>query len=238
MAARRPGIRYACLYAFLSDMALQDALKKDRGYPPAAPGARPLLSEFFYSEVRIMSEKAPSEKVDELKQEMAPEAEDAGQGAKGAPPSEAAVEALIRKRVYAAVAIGFVPLPLVDFLGLSALQLEMIYSLAGLYKVEFEKERVKSIISSLCGGALTTASVPLAASLFKSIPVIGTTAGAATISIMGAASTYALGCVFDWHFRNGGSIFDFNARESGAYFKSKMEEGKAMAGRLKEAVKN
>ena len=152
-------------------------------------------------------------------------------------PSEEIVDAIIRKRVYGAIGVGFIPVPLVDFLGLTALQIEMIHTLAKAHGVEFKKERVKSIISSLCGSLLTTASVPLAASLFKSIPVIGITAGAATISIMGGSTTYALGWVFDRHFRKGGCLIDFDADEAKAYFKEKVEEGKNLVGKLKKKVK-
>lgn len=152
-------------------------------------------------------------------------------------PSEEVVDAIIRKRVYGAIGIGFVPVPLVDFLGLTALQLELIHALSKAYGVEFKKERVKSIISSLCGGILTTASVPLAASLLKSIPVIGFTAGAASISIMGGTTTYALGWVFDRHFRKGGNLIDFNAEEAKTYFKDKVEEGKTFIGKIKKKVK-
>ena len=152
-------------------------------------------------------------------------------------PSEEVVDAIIRKRVYGAIGIGFVPVPLVDFLGLTALQIEMIHTLAKAHGVEFKKERVKSIISSLCGSLLTTASVPLAASLLKSIPVIGITAGAAAISIMGGSTTYALGWVFDRHFRKGGCLIDFDAEEAKTYFKEKVEEGKNFVGKLKKKVK-
>ena len=152
-------------------------------------------------------------------------------------PTEEVVDAIIRKRVYGAVGIGFIPVPLVDFLGLTALQIELIHALAKAHGVEFKKERVKSIISSLCGGLLTTASVPLAASLLKSIPVIGITAGAATISIMGGSTTYALGWVFDRHFRKGGNLIDFNAEEAKTYFKEKVEEGKDLVGKRKKKIK-
>ena len=152
-------------------------------------------------------------------------------------PTEEIADAIIRKRVYGAIGIGFIPVPLVDFLGLTALQIEMIHALAKAHGVEFKKERVKSIISSLCGGLLTTASVPLAASLFKSIPVIGITAGAATISIMGGSTTYALGWVFDRHFRKGGCLIDFDAEEAKTYFKEKVEEGKNLVSKLKKKVK-
>ena len=152
-------------------------------------------------------------------------------------PTEEVADAIIRKRVYGAIGIGFVPVPLVDFLGLTALQIEMIHTLAKAHGVEFKKERVKSIISSLCGSLLTTASVPLAASLLKSIPVIGITAGAAAISIMGGSTTYALGWVFDRHFRKGGNLVDFDAEEAKTYFKEKVEEGKSFIGKIKNKVK-
>ena len=161
---------------------------------------------------------------------------DASEAAPGGCPTECVIDAIIRKRVYAAVGIGFIPVPLVDMAGLTAVQLELIHALSKAHGVEFRKERVKSIISSLCGGVLTTASVPLAASLLKSIPLIGFTAGAASISIMGGASTYALGWVFDRHFRNGGTLKNFDAQEAKAYFKTKMEEGKGMVSRMKQKI--
>ena len=186
-----------------------------------------------------MTKDTLENKVDGVEDQMACQAETAAEAetCERACPSEEVVDAIIRKRVYGAIGIGFVPVPLVDFLGLSALQIELIHALAEAHGVEFKKERVKSIISSLCGGLLTTASVPLAASLFKSIPVIGITAGAATISIMGGSTTYALGWVFDRHFRKGGCLIDFDAEEAKTYFKEKVEEGKNFVGKLKKKIK-
>ena len=176
-------------------------------------------------------------KVDGVEDQAAAQAETETVTCERPCPTEEIADAIIRKRVYGAIGIGFIPVPLVDFLGLTALQIEMIHALAKAHGVEFKKERVKSIISSLCGGLLTTASVPLAASLFKSIPVIGITAGAATISIMGGSTTYALGWVFDRHFRKGGCLIDFDAEEAKTYFKEKVEEGKNFVGKLKKKIK-
>lgn len=125
-------------------------------------------------------------------------------------PSKCDMDAIIRNHTYAAIGIGFIPIPLVDLAGLMALQLKMISSITKAHGVEFKKERVKSIISALCGGALTVASVPVLASLFKAIPVVGQTVGAATLSISGAASTYALGYVFDKHFKEGGTLLNIS----------------------------
>lgn len=159
------------------------------------------------------------------------------ESAVAAMPSDCEIDAIIRKRVYAAVGVGFVPVPLVDLAGLTAIQLELIHALAKAYGVEFQKERVKSIISSLCGGVLSVAMVPFFASIFKSIPVIGTTAGGATISIVGGASTYALGKVFDRHFRKGGNLLNLDAQEAKTYFKTKLEEGKNLVSKMKPAKK-
>lgn len=158
---------------------------------------------------------------------------DSGEARVMSKPDQADVDALIRKRVYAAIGVGMAPVPLLDLVGLTAIQIEMIHALAQQYGVEFKKERVKSIISSLCGSALSVATVPFFASLFKSLPLIGSTAGATTVCIVGGASTYALGQVFDRHFREGGDLINFNADDTKAYFKSKMEEGKDLVSKMK-----
>ena len=176
-------------------------------------------------------------KIDGVEDQAASQAEAEAETCERTCPSVETVDAIIRKRVYGAIGIGFVPVPLVDFLGLTALQIELIHALAKAHGVEFKKERVKSIISSLCGSLLSTASVPLAASLLKCIPVIGTTAGAATACIMGGSTTYALGWVFDRHFRKGGCLIDFDAEEAKTYFKEKVEEGKTFVGKMKKKIK-
>lgn len=161
----------------------------------------------------------------------------AGENPSAAMPSACEIDTIIRNRVYAAVGVGFVPIPLVDMAGLTAIQLELIRALAKAYGVEFQKERVKSIISSLCGGVLSVAMVPFFASVFKSIPVIGTTAGGVTVSIVGGASTYAIGKVFDRHFREGGNLLNLDAQEAKTYFKAKMEEGKTLVSKMRPRKK-
>lgn len=153
-------------------------------------------------------------------------------------PSTCEVDAIIRKRVYAAIGVGFVPVPLVDLAALTAVQLELIHALTQAYSVEFKKERVKSILSSLGGSVLSVATVPLFASLFKSLPIIGTTTGAATVSIIGGASTYAIGKVFDRHFRKGGNLLNFDMQDAKVYFKTKLEEGKGVVAKMKPGKKD
>ncbi len=132
-------------------------------------------------------------------------------------PNKCDTDAIIRYYTYGAVGIGFVPIPLVDLAGLTALQLKMIHSLSKAYGVEFRKKRTKAIISALCGGVLSTGAVPVFFSLFKAVPVVGQTMGAATTSITGGAATYALGRVFNRHFREGGTLLNMSS--------SKMKDG-------------
>ena len=54
---------------------------------------------------------------------------------------------------------------------------------------------------------------------------------------MGGTTTYALGWVFDRHFRKGGNLVDFDAEEAKTYFKEKVEEGKTIIGKIKKKVK-
>ncbi|WP_051306959.1 YcjF family protein [Desulfomicrobium escambiense] len=168
---------------------------------------------------------------------LEPMPEETAEAVAAALPSECEIDALIRKRVYAAIGVGFVPLPLVDLAGLTAVQLEMIHALTKAYGLEFKKERAKSILSSLGSGVVSVAAVPLFASLFKSLPIVGTTAGSATISIVGGASTYAMGKVFDRHFRKGGNLLNFDAQGAKAYFKTKFEEGKGVVAKMKPGKK-
>jgi len=184
-----------------------------------------------------MVRKTPAPEKEVIEEDTVECAADSTEATAVAMPEKSEVEAIIRKRVYAAVGVGFIPLPLVDLAALTAVQLEMIYALSKAYGIEFKKDRVKSIITSLCGGAATVASVPMISSLFKSIPIIGLPAGAASISIAGGASTYAIGWVFERHFRQGGTLCDFDVQEAKETFKAKVQEGKDFVSKMKPKKK-
>lgn len=150
--------------------------------------------------------------------------ENAGQEA--APVAPAEIEAIIRKRVYGAMALGLAPVAVLDLVGLFAIQLELVNALAKKYEVPFSNDRAKSIIGSLLGSALPVALGPAAFSLLKAIPLIGMTVGAATMTIMGGASTYAVGRVFNRHFASGGTLLDMDSGKLKESFRSYYNEGK------------
>lgn len=152
-------------------------------------------------------------------------------------PDQRDIDAIIRKRVYGAVAVGMVPVPVVDFVGLVGIQIELVRALSKAYGVEFKEKRTKAIVTSLFTGLGTALLLPLGASLLKAIPLIGQTAGAVSVSVMSGAATYAVGSVFDRHFQNGGTIVNLDADAAKGFFKEKLEEGKSMAANMKKGKK-
>lgn len=146
---------------------------------------------------------------------------------------KAVADDIIRKRVYASVGAGFVPIPIFDVLALSGIQVEMVSRLASLYEIPFKKDIVKTAISALVGGVLPVAATPMIASMLKLIPVVGYTTSAVTLSATGGAATYALGKVFVQHFESGGTLLNFNADKVKAYYQEKFKEGEKVAASAK-----
>lgn len=138
----------------------------------------------------------------------------------------------IEKYVLAAVAAGFIPIPLADMAALMGVQMKMLHSLAGIYEVPFSKDIGKSAIASLIGGVIPVSSAPLFSSLIKAIPVVGQMAGSLSASVLGGAATFAIGRVFVQHFEMGGTLLDFDADQVKERFKAEYEKGKAYASNL------
>ena len=81
---------------------------------------------------------------------------------------------------------------------------------------------------------MPTSTAMTLASLAKAVPGLGTaTTGVITVSVLGGATTYALGSVFVQHFESGGTLLDFDAKKMRAYFSNKLEEGKGVVADLK-----
>ena len=147
---------------------------------------------------------------------------------------KAEIDAIIRKRVYGAMALGLAPVAVLDLVGLFGIQVELVNALAEKYGVPFRKDRAKNLIGSLLGSALPVAIAPAAFSLLKAIPLIGMTAGAATMTIMGGASTYAIGRVFNRHFASGGTMLDMEAGKLKESFRTHYNEGKEYVKNLRK----
>jgi uncharacterized protein (DUF697 family) len=141
----------------------------------------------------------------------------------------------IKNHVLSAMGVGLIPIPVIDLLGITGVQINMIRKLAKIYDVPFNQDRVKNILTPLVGGAIPVFSATTMFSLFKAVPIIGQTTGALAISITSGAVTYAVGKVFLQHFASGGTFLSFDPDEVREYYESMVEEGRNVAADLKAA---
>ncbi len=157
----------------------------------------------------------------------------AGRAAAGRAAREQSAQELIKKYSLGTGAVGFVPLPLVDLVALSALQRKMLKALCELYGVEYSDHRLKLLIGALLSDAASVWVAGQAGTLFgslvKSVPVVGSLAGAALMPASTSASTYALGRVFARHFEAGGTLDDFDPKEMRGDYERQIAEAQAPA---------
>ncbi|MFD0749305.1 YcjF family protein [Mucilaginibacter calamicampi] len=137
-------------------------------------------------------------------------------------------EAVVQNYMLWTGAAGVIPMPLVDFVAISSIQLAMLKKIGDIYGFSFSSNLGKSLISSLTGSyAASALGHGIGRSLLRSIPIIGGITSILAMPGFAAASTYALGKVFILHFESGGTFLDFDPVKSKEYYakflKSKME---------------
>ncbi len=140
---------------------------------------------------------------------------------------------LIANRVKWAMGVGLVPIPIVDLVGLLGLQISLVQSMAKMYDVPFKENVARSLITSLMGSIIPVFVAAPVTSLLKAIPIIGQATGAVSMSLIGGASTYAVGKIFVQHFESGGTLLDFDSKKMRGKFKEKFTEGKEVASEIK-----
>ncbi|MCB9308255.1 MAG: DUF697 domain-containing protein [Lewinellaceae bacterium] len=132
---------------------------------------------------------------------------------------------IIKNHVGFSLGAALIPMPAADLLAVSAVQLNMLRQLAGLYKVSFMDTLGKNIISAVAGSS----AARLGASLVKAIPGVGTIVGELSMPVLSGASTYALGRVVANHLYQGGTLDDLDLRNARKGYQSEMENGKRVA---------
>ncbi len=131
--------------------------------------------------------------------------------------------------------IGLIPIPLVDLLGITGVQINLIRKLATIYGVPYTQDKIKNVLTPLVGGAIPVMSATTMISLFKAIPIIGQATGALAVSITSGAVTYAVGKVFVQHFASGGTFLTFDPEKVRDYYEEMLKEGKKVASDLNAA---
>lgn len=144
------------------------------------------------------------------------------------------LEKMIRRHVGFAMVAGAIPIPLVDIAAVTAIQLDLIKELAKHYEVDYNEERGKVLATTLIGTTVGNLIGRAGASAIKAIPGIGTLLGVASMAVFAGASTYALGKVFEHHFKEGGDLFNLDVDTWKEKFKDFFNRGKNVAEEMRK----
>ncbi len=139
------------------------------------------------------------------------------------------VEELIRKHLILTTGLGLIPLPLLDIAAVTTSQVMMIRKMCDFYDIDFDDDSTKTILTSLTGSVLAK----IGASIMKTIPIVGTFIGGASMAALSGASTYAVGHVFKKHFDEGGDLKSFDINAWKKYYEEMFEKGKTEAVKVK-----
>jgi len=136
-----------------------------------------------------------------------------------------ASETIKRNMLWSAGA-GVLPVPVVELVAITAVELKLIKELADIYGAGYRKDLAKAAVLSLIGslGSVTLGKM-FAMSSLKIIPFIGHMVSVASVPALAAAITYAIGRVFVSHFETGGTLLDFDAVKVRDYFRNEFSNG-------------
>lgn len=109
------------------------------------------------------------------------------------------------------VLAGLLPIPFLDLLVMSFIQVRMLKKVGEIYGYSFTGEQRRyELLGVLMGGvALPVLMVPVWGSLLKLLPVIGTFGGILAVMLSTGPLSYALGLTFIQHFESGGTLLSF-----------------------------
>ena len=149
-------------------------------------------------------------------------------------PIEDQAQEIIKNHVLYSMGAGVIPLPIIDIIAITALQLDMIKHLCRHYDVDYFENKGKAIVTSLTGTTLGRMAGYTIGSALKAIPGIGSIMGGITLSVTAGATTYAVGMVFARHFQGGGHLLNLDPESFKEFYKEQLERGKAIVKKWKE----
>jgi uncharacterized protein (DUF697 family) len=151
---------------------------------------------------------------------------------------EQSARKIVKNYMWWSMGAGLIPVPFVDLVAVSGVQLKMLAELSKIYGVEFQESRGKAVVASLIGYVVpSTLSFGSVGSLLKAIPLVGSLVGAPSMALFCGASSYALGKVFVQHFESGGTFLSFDPAKVKDHFQHEFEEGSKLAENLQAEEK-
>lgn len=139
---------------------------------------------------------------------------------------DAASRSIRRHTLYAAAGT-LIPIPFIEVVTNTSMQIHMIAQLCDIYGVRFSEHAVKASLATFVGVVVPSGSIGASVhTLARAVPVVGPVLGLTTAPVLAGAMTWAIGRVFAWHFERGGSLDDFRAEDAIARFRKEFAEGK------------
>ena len=111
-------------------------------------------------------------------------------------------------------------MPFLDLAAVGGVQIQMLRRISRIYGVPFSENRGKALIVGLAGAMIPASSGIGAASLMKSVPIVGTAISAVAMPALSAGATYAIGMAFIQHFASGGTLLDFDPAKYREFIKA------------------
>jgi uncharacterized protein (DUF697 family) len=146
----------------------------------------------------------------------------------------AEADRIIKDHILWSIGAGLVPLPVLDIVAVTAIQLDMLKQLSALYKVPFTESEGKAWVTALAGNMVAR----IGANALKLIPGFGSIIGGVSMSIIGGASTFAMGQVAIGHFERGGTFADIDMGRARQAYDEELERGKRVAEGLRGEKKD
>ncbi len=145
---------------------------------------------------------------------------------------------IVKNYMWWSMGAGLIPVPFVDLVAVSGVQLKMLAEISKIYGVQFQESRGKAVVGALIGYIVPSAmSFGAVGSLLKAVPLVGALVGTPSMVLFCGASAWALGKVFIQHFESGGTFLDFNPAEVKEHFQEHFEEGRKMAATMETEEK-
>lgn len=128
---------------------------------------------------------------------------------------------IVKRNMLWSAAAGVVPVPALELIAITAIEVKLVKELAEHYDTSFRKDLAKTAVLSLVGslGSIAIGKM-IALSSLRIIPVLGQLVAAVSVPGMAAAITYAIGKVFVSHFEAGGTLLDFDPAKMRDFFRA------------------
>jgi len=186
----------------------------------AAAASEPLVNQ---ETVHVAPNFRPAEQADNVV-EMKPGLQaSAGEGARASaapalpPPNvdaqrrRSTAKAIVSRYAAGSAIGGMIPVPIVNFAGVTAVIMRMVKALSKHYGVPFERDRARAIVVALVGGAMPAGAAAVMTSALVYIVPPSAILAVAVSAITAAAFTRSIGSIFIEHFESGAALDDFPA---------------------------